>query len=73
MKPDGENTEYRIDLGIESYRGDTSASMKMQMESNPLGTTDVYSTTTITNDYNDMSVDDVLQNPGVEWEFGVRY
>ena len=29
----------------------------MQMESNPLGTTDVYSTTTLTNDFSDMSVD----------------
>jgi len=72
-KPDDENAEYKIDLGYESYRGDTSASMKIQMESYPLGTTDVYSTTTLTNDYNDMSVDSVRQNPGVEWEFGVRY
>ena len=73
MKPEGHSEKYKIDLGYESYRGDTSASMKMQMETNPLGTTDVYSTTTISNEYNDMSVDDVLQNPGVEWEFGVRY
>ena len=72
-KPDDENAEYKIDLGYESYRGDTSASMKMQMESYPIGTTDVYSTTTLTNEYNDMSVDGVIQNPGVEWEFGVRY
>ena len=73
MKPEDHSEKYKIDLGYESYRGDTSASMKMQMETNPLGTTDVYSTTTISNEYNDMSVDDVLQNPGVEWEFGVRY
>ena len=72
-KPDGENTEYKIDLGYESYRGDTTARIKMQMESNPLGTTDVYSTTTLTNDFTDMSIDGVRQNPGIEWEFGVRY
>ena len=72
-KPDGENTEYRIDLGYESYRGDTTARIKMQMESNPLGTTDVYSTTTLTNDFTDISIDGVRQNPGIEWEFGVRY
>ena len=62
-----------LELGYESYRGDTSASMKMQMESHPFSTTDVYSKTTLTNDYNDMSVDGVHQNPGVEWQFGVRY
>ena len=72
-KPDGENTEYKIDLGYESYRDDTTARIKMQMKSEPLGTTDVYSTTTLTNDITDMSTDGVRQNPGVEWEFGVRY
>ena len=73
MKPDGENTEYRLDLGYQAYRGDTAARIKMQMKSNPLGISDVYSKTTITNDFSDMSVDDFLQNPGVEWEFGVLY
>ena len=73
MKPDGENTEYRMDLGYQAYRGDTAARIKMQMKSNPLGISDVYSKTTITNDFSDMSVDDFLQNPGVEWEFGVLY
>ena len=72
-KPDGENTEYKLDLGYESYRDSTTARVKIQMESNPLGTTDVYSTTTLTNDFTDISIDGVRQNPGIEWEFGVRY
>ena len=72
-KPDGENTEYKLDLGYESYRDSTTARVKIQMESNPFGTKDVYSATTLTNDFIDMSIDGVRQNPGVEWEFGVRY
>ena len=72
-KPGGENTEYKIDLGYEYYRDDTTARIKMQVKTNPLDTTDVYSTTTLANDFTDMSIDGVRQNPGVEWEFGVRY